>query len=107
LLTQAITNLLTNACKYTPAGGKVELRLAEKYRQAIIEIEDSGIGIPEADLPHIFERFYQVDSDRSRTTGGFGLGLAIAKQIVEAHGGQIVVSSEVERGTIFTIKLPQ
>ena len=106
LLTQAITNLLTNACKYTPAGGKVELRLAEKYRQAIIEIEDSGIGIPEADLPHIFERFYRVDSDRSRTTGGFGLGLAIAKQIIEAHGGEITVSSRVERGTIFTIKLP-
>ncbi|MEN9567877.1 MAG: hypothetical protein RLZZ69_3073 [Cyanobacteriota bacterium] len=106
LLTQAITNLLTNASKYTPAGGKVELRLFERSRQAIIEIEDSGIGIPEADLPHIFERFYRVDSDRSRHTGGFGLGLAIAKQIIEAHGGEIFVSSQLGKGTIFTLQLP-
>ncbi|NJO96981.1 MAG: cell wall metabolism sensor histidine kinase WalK [Pleurocapsa sp. CRU_1_2] len=100
------TNLLTNASKYTPAGGKVELRLKERSHQAIIEIEDSGIGIPEADLPHIFERFYRVDSDRSRHTGGFGLGLAIAKQIIEAHGGEIFVSSQVDRGTTFILKLP-
>jgi two-component system, OmpR family, manganese sensing sensor histidine kinase len=106
LLTQAITNLLTNASKYTPAGGKVELRLKERSRQAIIEIEDCGIGIPEADLPHIFERFYRVDGERSRHTGGFGLGLAIVKQIVEAHSGKITVSSQIERGTIFTIELP-
>jgi signal transduction histidine kinase len=106
LLTQAITNLLTNACKYTLAGGKVELRLFEKSHQAIIEIKDSGVGIPESDLLHIFERFYRVDSDRSRHTGGFGLGLAIAKQIIEAHGGEISVSSQVEKGTTFTLKLP-
>ncbi len=106
LLTQAITNLLTNACKYTLAGGEVKLHLAEKLRQAIIEIEDNGIGIPEADLPHIFERFYRVDSERSRNTGGFGLGLAIVKQIIEAHGGKVTVSSQVDRGTTFTIKLP-
>ncbi|MEO0011873.1 MAG: hypothetical protein RLZZ535_262 [Cyanobacteriota bacterium] len=106
LLTQAITNLLTNACKYTLAGGKVELRLFKRSHQAIIEIKDSGVGIPEADLPHIFERFYRVDSDRSRQTGGFGLGLAIAKQIIEAHGGEIFVSSQLEKGTIFTLKLP-
>lgn len=106
LLTQAITNLLTNACKYTLAGGKVEFRLFKRSHQAIIEIKDSGVGIPEADLPHIFERFYRVDSDRSRQTGGFGLGLAIAKQIVEAHGGEIFVSSQLEKGTIFTLQLP-
>ncbi len=106
LLSQAIINLLTNAGKYTPAGGKVALRLFQKQCQAIIKIEDSGIGIPEADLPHIFERFYRVDSDRSRHTGGFGLGLAIAKQIIEAHGGEIFVSSQAERGTTFILKLP-
>ncbi len=106
LLTQAITNLLTNACKYTLAEGKVELRLFEKSHQAIIEIKDSGVGIPEADLSHIFERFYRVDSDRSRQTGGFGLGLAIAKQIIEAHGGEISVLSQLEKGTTFTLKLP-
>jgi signal transduction histidine kinase len=106
LLTQAITNLLTNACKYTLAGGKVELRLFKRSHQAIIEIKDSGVGIPEADLPHIFERFYRVDSDRARQTGGFGLGLAIAKQIIEAHGGEIFVSSQLEKETIFTLQLP-
>jgi signal transduction histidine kinase len=106
LLTQAIINLLTNAGKYTPAGGKVELRLFKRSPDVIIEIEDSGIGIPEADLPHIFERFYRVDSDRSRHTGGFGLGLAIAKQIIEAHGGEIFVDSQLEKGTIFTLQLP-
>lgn len=106
LLRLAIANLLTNAVKYTPAGGEIELRLFKRSHQAIIEIEDSGVGIPEADLPHIFERFYRVDSDRARHTGGFGLGLAIAKQIIEAHGGEIFVSSQLGKETIFTLQLP-
>jgi two-component system, OmpR family, manganese sensing sensor histidine kinase len=106
LLRLAITNLLTNAGKYTPAGGEIELRLFKRSPDVTIEIKDSGIGIPEADLPHIFERFYRVDSDRARHTGGFGLGLAIAKQIIEAHGGEIFVFSQLEKGTIFTLQLP-
>lgn len=106
LLFQAVSNLLNNACNYTPAGGQIELCLFTQSGKAVIQVADSGIGIPEEDLPHIFERFYRVDTERSRSTGGFGLGLSIVQQIVEAHGGKIYVSSQVGKGTTFTIKLP-
>ncbi|MFQ4141167.1 sensor histidine kinase [Chlorogloeopsis sp. ULAP02] len=107
LLRQAVSNLLTNAFKYTPSDGTVKLRLLSRGYRAIIQVEDNGIGIPAEDLPHIFERFYRVDTVRSRQTGGFGLGLAIAQQIIQAHGGQITANSVLDKGSIFEIQLPR
>ncbi|MBU7586962.1 MAG: HAMP domain-containing histidine kinase [Nostoc sp. TH1S01] len=106
LICLAVINLLGNACKYTPAGGMVELRLFSKYNQAIIEVEDNGIGIAASDLPHIFEQFYRVEQHQTNSTNSFGLGLAIAQQIIEAHGGHLSVKSEQGKGSVFQIKLP-
>lgn len=106
LLQQAMGCLLDNAFKYTPADGKIQLRLLTQAHQAVIEVEDTGIGIPPEELPHIFERFYRVDKDRSRQTGGFGLGLAIAHQIITAHHGFIQVTSVIGQGSLFKIVLP-
>jgi two-component system, OmpR family, manganese sensing sensor histidine kinase len=106
LLTQALKNLLDNACKYTTSGDSIVIKVLTRSRRAFIEVEDNGIGIPAEDIPHIFERFYRVDTARSRQTGGFGLGLAIAQQITLAHGGQITVESVLEKGTKFQICLP-
>lgn len=106
LLQQAIVNLLTNACKYTLPEGTVWVRLVSQYHRILIQVEDTGIGIPAPDLPHIFERFYRVDSERSRDKGGTGLGLAIAHQIITAHGGHLTVSSQVGQGSLFQIEFP-
>jgi signal transduction histidine kinase len=106
---QLLLNLVTNAIKYTPGGGKVSLGLVDQGEAAAIVVGDNGIGIPAGDLPHIFDRFYRVDPARSRTgeRPGTGLGLAITKWIAEAHGGHITVQSRLGRGTVFTVTLPK
>lgn len=103
---QLILNLTDNAIKYTPVGGKVSLSLTKDHAFAYVSIRDTGIGIPKDDLPHIFDRFYRVDKARTRSMGGSGLGLSIAKWISVAHNGDILVESEIGEGTTFTIKLP-
>jgi signal transduction histidine kinase len=101
-----LLNLVSNAIKYTPVGGEVKINLSVNAYQGIITIQDTGIGIPNADIPHIFDRFYRVNSDRSRHTGGSGLGLAIALAIVQAHKGKLEVESQVDVGSKFTVFLP-
>lgn len=106
LLRQAIVNLLSNAHRYTPNGGTLTLRIQQMSRWAIVQVQDTGIGIAPDALPQVFDRFFRADPVRSRQTGGFGLGLAIARQIVVAHGGQIRVESQLEQGSLFEIRLP-
>jgi len=103
---QCIINILGNAIKYTPIGGKVEVDLYRIRENVVIRIVDSGIGIPDEDLPHIFDRFHRVDKARARATGGTGLGLAIAQQIVQLHQGRIYAESELGVGTKMYIILP-
>ena len=105
-LYRAIANLIHNAIEYTPADGVVTIRLESLERNAIVTIQDNGIGIGAADLPHIFDRFYRVQADRSRNTGGTGLGLAIVRAIVQAHHGSIQVDSQLDLGSTFTVSLP-
>ena len=101
-----IDNLLSNALRYTDRGGKVEVILSRQAKNVVIHVKDSGIGIAEKDLPNIFERFYRADESRARVTGGSGVGLAIVKASVEAHGGKISVESRKGEGSTFTIILP-
>lgn len=105
-LRQLLLNLVDNAVKYTPSGGRVSLQLTRENSWVRIDVADTGIGIPAEDLPHIFDRFYRVDKARARKDGGTGLGLSIARWIADAHGGYIEVESAVGEGTTFTVWLP-
>lgn len=103
---QIMNNLLSNSYKYLKPDGKVEVILKKEKQNIIIKVIDNGIGIPEKDLPYIFERFYRSDLSRNKNTGGSGIGLTITKTFVEAHGGKIYAESKLNEGTIFTVVLP-
>lgn len=106
-LQQAVGNLLSNAARYTPAEGHVEVRLRRDRDSALIQVADTGIGIDDEDMARVFSRFWRADSARAKTTGGSGIGLAVTKEIVERHGGSITVAHrEGGTGTIFSIRLP-
>ncbi len=102
---QVIVNLISNAIKYTNNGGKINIEIYEDKMKVYISIRDNGIGIPKNDIDYIFERFYRVDKSRNKDTGGVGVGLTISKSIVNLHGGEIYVNSEINKGTEFIIKL--
>ena len=105
LLTECVRALIDNAIKYTPAGGKIEVRCALSEGHAEIAVADTGIGISEEDLPHVFERFYRCDKARGREKGSTGLGLSIAKSIAETMHGTLGVVSKLGEGSTFTLKL--
>lgn len=105
-MTQVIDNIINNAIKYSPDGGKITVSMKTTETQMILSISDEGLGIPKKDLPKIFDRFYRVDKARSRAQGGSGLGLAIAKEIIKQHHGFIWAKSEYGKGSTFTIVLP-
>ena len=105
-MTQVLDNIINNAIKYSPDGGRIIVRLMETHTDLIVSISDEGLGIPRKDIPHLFDRFYRVDKARSRAMGGSGLGLAIAKEVVQLHGGKIWVNSIENKGSTFFVSLP-
>jgi CheY-like chemotaxis protein len=105
-IAQVIENLVTNAVKFTPTGGRIAVTLARDGDEVVVEVADTGIGIPRQEQQRIFERFYQVESTSTRKYGGIGLGLAIVRQILDAHGCAIEVDSEPGRGAAFRFRLP-
>ncbi len=107
MIEQVMVNLVDNAIKYTPAGGRIEIEVEEKQRDAVVWVRDTGIGIPPEDIDRVFERFYRVDKTRSRLQGGTGLGLSIVKHIVDIHGGTVGVESKPGKGSAFFFTLPK
>jgi two-component system sensor histidine kinase BaeS len=105
-LQQVFHNLFENAMRYTPTGGAIRVRLSEVPGEALMEVADTGIGIPEKDLPYVFERFFRSDRARRAYSGGSGLGLSIARWIVDAHKGRIEVASAAGKGATFTVRVP-
>jgi signal transduction histidine kinase/ActR/RegA family two-component response regulator/CHASE3 domain sensor protein len=105
-LSQVFMNLIDNAIKYSPNGGKITVRIYEKEKQLKVDVKDEGLGIPKEAIGHLFTKFYRVDNSDRRRIGGTGLGLAIVKEIIKAHDGEVTVTSEVKKGSTFTISLP-
>ncbi len=103
---EVLLNLISNAVRFTPAGGEIEVSARLMEKEIMVSIKDTGEGIPEKELPHIWDRFYRVEKSRARSRGGTGLGLAIVKQIVEAYGGRVLVESRVGEGSVFSFTLP-
>ena len=106
IVRQAIVNIIDNAVKYSPRGGLISVRVGQSGGAAVVEVEDSGPGIPEEHQSHVFERFYRVDKGRSRESGGAGLGLAIVKWAVEAHSGHVTLACGPNGGCTFSVNLP-
>ena len=106
-LTSMFSNLVENAVKYTPRGGRVEVTGSSDEDEVVVRVSDTGIGIPEKYLGRIFERFYRVDKARSKETGGTGLGLSIVRHVAENHGGRVTVKSVLSEGSTFTVHLPR
>jgi len=106
-LRQVLVILLDNAVRYTPAGGRIHVQARAEGKEAVLTVHDTGIGIPEDALPRVFERFYRADDARNRQSGGVGLGLAIARELVTRHSGRISVASTEGAGSTFTVRLPR
>jgi heavy metal sensor kinase len=106
LLNRLVMNILDNAIKYTPAGGRVEISLESAGKSVRLSVKDTGIGIPGESLPHIFDRFYQVDKSRTQRSQGSGLGLSIVKKIADIHGAVVEVNSQLNKGAVFQVIFP-
>ncbi|WP_440900208.1 sensor histidine kinase, partial [Actinosynnema sp.] len=105
-LRQVLDNLVANALRHVPPGGRVEVTAEHEGDDVVIKVADTGTGITPEDLPHVFDRFWRAEKSRSRRTGGSGLGLAIVRKLVEAHGGTVSATSEPGKGSTFTVRLP-